>query len=300
MTQLQKYLWLIDTIKRAGSISLERLSDRWQNNKDLSDGKPLSRATFNRWRDAIYSTFNISIACQRGCGYGYYIENDDDIERDELNNWILDSFAVSNILGENLALKDRIMVDRVPSGRDYLTILLEAMRHNRVVQLSYRPFGGNTTTAYIDAYCLRLFEKRWYVVAYKHSSRAIRLYALDRMEHIEMTCDTFTMPEGFSAEKFFAKYYGIVSSVDKSTEHIVLRAYSSHRYYMSTLPLHHSQQMIDETDDYADFTLDLVPTYDFIMKLLQFGSMIEVLSPDSLRKEMQGWSADMYNLYKND
>ncbi len=36
MTQLQKYTWLIDTIRRAGKISHKDLSDRWERNKDLS------------------------------------------------------------------------------------------------------------------------------------------------------------------------------------------------------------------------------------------------------------------------
>ena len=56
MSQLQKYTWLIDTIRKAGKISLEEISDRWERNKDLSDYKPLSRATFNRWKDAIFSS----------------------------------------------------------------------------------------------------------------------------------------------------------------------------------------------------------------------------------------------------
>ena len=73
MIQLQKYTWLIDTIRRAGKISLEEISDCWERNKDLSDYKPLSRATFNRWKDAIFSQFGIIISCQRAGGYLYYI-----------------------------------------------------------------------------------------------------------------------------------------------------------------------------------------------------------------------------------
>ena len=52
MNQLQKYTWLIDTIRRAGKISHKDLSDKWERNKDLSDCKPLHRATFNRWRES--------------------------------------------------------------------------------------------------------------------------------------------------------------------------------------------------------------------------------------------------------
>lgn len=65
MTQLQKYTWLIDTIRCAGKISHKELSDKWERNKDLSDCKPLHRATFNRWRDAIFSQFGIIIDCQK-------------------------------------------------------------------------------------------------------------------------------------------------------------------------------------------------------------------------------------------
>ena len=97
MIQLQKYTWLIDTIRRAGKISLEEISDCWERNKDLSDYKPLSRATFNRWKDAIFSQFGIIISCQRAGGYLYYIENPEDIDEDKLKKWMLDSFAVSNL-----------------------------------------------------------------------------------------------------------------------------------------------------------------------------------------------------------
>lgn len=37
MNQLQKYTWLIDTIRRARKISHKDLSDRWEHEKDLSD-----------------------------------------------------------------------------------------------------------------------------------------------------------------------------------------------------------------------------------------------------------------------
>lgn len=68
MNQLQKYTWLIDTIRRAGKISHKDLSDRWSRNKDFSDGRELHRATFNRWRDAIYEQFGIMIDCRRLAG----------------------------------------------------------------------------------------------------------------------------------------------------------------------------------------------------------------------------------------
>ena len=207
MLQLQKYTWLIDTIRKAGKISLEEISDRWERNKDLSDYKPLSRATFNRWKDAIFSQFGIIISCQRAGGYLYYIENPEDIDEDELKKWMLDSFAVSNLISENLSLKGRILVSQIPSARNHLATLLEAMRENRVVTITYCGFNKSKSHQFpIEPYCVKLFENRWYVLAHNVHYDDYRIYGLDRIEDLEITTDTFKLPKDFSASDYFSNY----------------------------------------------------------------------------------------------
>ena len=301
MIQLQKYTWLIDTIRRAGKISFEEISERWERNKDLSDYRPLSRATFNRWKDAIFIQFGIIISCQRAGGYLYYIENLEDIDEDNLKKWMLDSFAVGNLIGENLSLKDRILVNQVPSARDYLAALLEAMKENRTVTITYCAFGKTKSYTFcIEPYCVKLFENRWYVLAHNVQYDDIRIYGLDRIEDLKVEDRTFKLPKDFSASDFFSSYYGIVTNMNINPERIVIRAYKDHIPYINSLPLHHSQELLEDNGEYADFELYLVPTYDFVMRLLHVGAMIEVVSPVSLRKTMKGWISDMYNLYKND
>lgn len=298
MNQLQKYTWLIDTIRRAGKISHRDLSDRWQRNKDFSDGNELHRATFNRWRDAIFEQFGIMIDCQRVGGYLYYISNPEDIDEDKLKKWMLDSFAVGNIIGENLSLKGRILVDEIPSGRDHLTTMLQAMKENRVVSITYRPFKkARGYTFPIEPYCVKLFENRWYVLAHNVHYGDIRVYGLDRVESARITDDTFRLPEDFDAAAYFSTFYGIVLANDVKPERIVIRAYCHQKHYLNSLPLHHSQRLMEDCGEYADFELYLSPTYDFVMKLLHNGSMIEVLRPESLRRTMRGWISDMYRLY---
>lgn len=299
MTQLQKYTWLIETIRRAGKISHKDLSDKWERCKDLSDCKPLPRATFNRWRDAIFSQFGIIIDCQRVGGYLYFIANPEDIDEDELKKWMLDSFAVGNLIGENLSLKDRILVDRIPSGRSHLTTLLEAMKENRVVNIEYKPF--NYSRSYpitVEPYCVKLHENRWYMLGHNLNKDTIRLYGLDRIETIEITNQEFKLPKDFSAADYFSNYFGIVIGQDTKPERIIIRVTADHTPYLKSLPLHHSQRLIEDHGAYADFELYLAPTYDFVMKLLQVGAMIEVLSPPSLRRTMQSWITDMHTLYQ--
>ena len=301
MTQLQKYTWLIETIRRAGKISHRDLSDKWERCKDLSDCKPLHRATFNRWRDAIFSQFGIIIDCQRVGGYLYYIANPEDIDEDELKKWMLDSFAVGNLIGENLSLKDRILVDQIPSGRDHLTTILEAMKENRVVNIEYKAFKYSRSFKIpVEPYCVKLHENRWYMLGHNLSKDTIRLYGLDRIESIEITDEEYKMPKDFSASEYFSNYFGIVTDNRVKPKRVVLRADKNHTPYLKSLPLHHSQRLIEDTGEYADFELYLSPTYDFVMKLLQTGAMIEVIEPMSLRKAMKGWIYEMHELYKND
>ena len=300
MTQLQKYTWLIETIRRAGKISHKDLSDRWERAKDLSDFKPLHRATFNRWRDAIFSQFGIIIECQKVGGYLYYIENPEDIDEDKLKKWMLDSFAVGNLIGENLSLRDRILVNKIPSGSDHLKTMLDAMRESRMVEITYKPFKHvHGYTFPIEPYCVKLHESRWYVLG-KNNRNEIRLYGLDRIKEAIILDSNFILPRGFDASEYFSSYYGVATGYDVKPQRIILRANENHKYYMSTLPLHDSQKLIEDCGEYADFELVLAPTYDFVMKLLQYGSMIEVISPDSLRKTMKGWISEMVELYKND
>ncbi len=301
MTQLQKYTWLIDTILRAGKISLEEISDRYERNKDLSDYKPLHRATFNRWKDAIFEQFGVIISCQRAGGYKYYIENPEAIQEDKLKNWMLDTFTVGNIIGENLSLQDRILVNQIPSGRDHLTSMLEAMKENRVVMMTYKSFVKDKSHTFpIEPYCVKLFENRWYVLAHNIRYDDIRVYGLDRIEDVELTDDTFKLPKNFSSDEYFSAYYGIVSDHRIKPERIVIRAYGNHIPYMKSLPVHHSQHLIEDNGDSADFELYVAPTYDFIMGLLHKGAMLEVISPESVRHQMRGWISEMYDLYKED
>ena len=301
MNELPKYTWLIETIRRAGKISHKDLSDKWQRHKELSDCRPLHRATFNRWRKAIYDQFSIMIECQTTGGYLYYIANPQDIDEDKLKKWMLDSYAVGNVIGENLSLKDRILVEEIPSGRDHLTTILEAMKNNHIVTITYRPFKKlHGSTFPIEPYCVRLFENRWYVLARNIRYGDIRLYGLDRMENVEVTSDTFKLPKDFNAEDYFFTAYGVVVGTGEEPEKIIIRANEDHKHYLKSLPLHHSQRLIEDVGEYADFELFLAPTYDFVMKLLQVGSMIEVIEPAHLRRTMKGWISDMYQLYKND
>lgn len=128
------------------------------------------------------------------------------------------------------------------------------------------------------------------------AAKKLKIYGLDRIRSLKVLEDTFKLPTDFSAAEYFESMYGIVS--DKETPvRIVLRAYTQHKEYIKSLPIHHSQRLIEDLGDYADFELWVTPTYDFIMRLLHDGAWLEVISPVSVRNTMKGWISDMSEHY---
>ena len=114
----------------------------------------------------------------------------------------------------------------------------------------------------------------------------MRLYALDRMTMVELTDVPFEMPADFSPQEYFSEYFGVLTD-HTPMAHVVLRAYDKTPNYLRTLPLHHSQREIACTEHYADFSLDIRPTADFLGELFSHSDGIEVLQPPELREKMR-------------
>ncbi len=74
--------------------------------------------------------------------------------------------------------------------------------------------------------------------------------------------------------------------VDKM-ERIVLRAYKNDKYYLRDLPLHSSQKEIADSDEYADFEYNLIPSTDFISQILSRCGNRKVLEPQWLADEIK-------------
>ena len=88
-----RYVWLVNTVYRAGKITFEEINERWVNN-EMSWGEDLPLKTFHNHRKAIYEIFGINIECNKRGGYYYYIENVEDIKHGNLRTWLLETFSV--------------------------------------------------------------------------------------------------------------------------------------------------------------------------------------------------------------
>lgn len=303
MTTLEKYIWVVNALYGKGErgLSLKELNDKWMRDVNVSNGQPLPRQTFDRWKGNILMAFGVNIECNIKGGYRYYISNPESLSNGEIVRWLLDAYSTANTLAQSTQLKDRILLEEVPSTRNVLTNIIEAMKENIVVLVTHKNFMHKKSYTFpVEPYCLKIFQKRWYLLAKSVNDGKMRIYGLDRLENVEATTDRFSMPEDFNAKEYFSTFFGVVTDENIAVERIIIRAYRQHQQYVRSLPIHPSQKELYANDTYADFELRLRPTYDFIMELLRVGNMIEVIEPQTLRKTMKGWASGLWDLYKND
>lgn len=299
MSLILKYIWVVKTIHRAGRITLKELNEKWRANVDLSRGEDLPRQTFDRWKSGILDLFGILIDCEQRCGYHYYIANHKELSEGKLRTWLLNTYGTAETLSSNLSIHDRILTENIPSSQDHLSTVLEAMKSNNMLHITFKAFTMKEPKRFlVEPYCVKMSAQRWYMLARNTEHKNLRLYSLDRIETVEISNTRFVLPDDFNAKDYFAEFFGIVLDESVPLQTIILRADKYHQNYMRTLPLHPTQREIFACDDYADFELKLRPTYDFYMKLMSFGNMIKVLEPKTLQEEICKWLENTIEMYR--
>ena len=275
---INRYVWFVTTIYNRGPITLEEIQHRYESH--FGCGEELSERQFHRYTDAVEELFDIEIKYSRS-QRGYVVADREGIDNMAMRKWLIQTFSVNNILHESQELKNRILLENVPSGQQHLTNIVDAMRESVALSMTYHSFHREEPSTFeVEPYCVKFFEQRWYMLG---MSDKLRIYALDRIKVLEPTERKFKLPKKFDATKFFEDYYGIIiGDEDFEVEPVALKVDSWQSKYLRTLPLHHSQVEVERNDEYSIFEYRLCPSFDFRQKLLSMGSSVEVLAPQDL------------------
>ena len=293
----KEYIWLVNTIYQARSITLEDINRKWIQT-DMSGGVEIARSTFCRHKDAIEDIFGIFIECDRKNGYQYYIGNANVLSEDSIQNWMLSTLSVNHVISESLSLQKRILLEPIPSAKGYLEQIIEAMKKKRLVTILYRKYGTDETKEHLIApYCIKLYHRRWYLLG-RYETGEFRVLSFDRIKELSITQNTFDLDEDFDAEAYFSECYGVVNIEELPVERIVLRAYGDESDYLRDLPIHHSQVEINCSNGYSDYEYSLRPTLDFCGQILSRGNRLQVIKPQSLVDKIHQMLADALKNYE--
>lgn len=281
----KRYAWLIDLLNNVDGASFQDINDAWQDEPELNpEGKELPLRTFYNHLAAIKSIFDITIERYKTDGK-YRAVIDESQFSGRMKIVLMSTLSLNNVADQYKNLKGRIQYESDPFiYPEWMRRILHAMNYGRMIRLDYRKYGDERTSSReLSPYCLKMFKRRWYLLAMEEKS--LKTFALDdRTKDVKELKKTFDFPDDFDAESYFQDTFGIRKASPKK---VVLKAFGQEIDYLRSTPLHPSQKELETSDDYAIFSLNVgIDAWEFIQEIFSRGDRIEVLEPLSLRQSI--------------
>ncbi len=295
-----KYIWILNTLLKE-ELSFKEIETRWKNTYLCEGG--LSIRTFHECREGIKDMFGLDIACDRSKGNVYYVKNPEILDKQKTGKWLLQNYSIPQDFVTYNSMRDRILLEEIPRGMDFLNAIIKAMQMYVELQVDYQRYEGeqeeHLQEFHIQPYALKVFNRRWYLLGYIKEKNDLRIIALDRFLDLKVLSKSFELPEDFDARKCFANVVGIYMNKDLPVTKVKIRAYGIQADYLRSTPLHKSQsEGRSKHGEFAEFTYKLCITPDLISQLLAMGERVEVLEPEDLKEEIKNRINQMFGLYK--
>lgn len=244
--------------------------------------------TFQRDKLAIADVFGIQISYSRKKNAHFIEEEELELSQES----VFDQLLLVEAYRETKGKADVMFFEpRRARGLEHLNGLIHAITQKKVLSFTYQKFWENEKSSkVVMPYALKEFKNRWYLLAAdyqsKNTSFFLKTYGLDRISDLNISNTSFKR-ENIDIEKAYKNSFGIISTLGKETQEILLKFDREQANYIKALPLHHSQTVIAENETETIFRVSLVPTYDFQREILSYGKRVQVLAPESFIQELK-------------
>ncbi|MBC7438731.1 MAG: WYL domain-containing protein [Flavobacterium sp.] len=283
---------------RSNPCSFKELQDYLEKNSiDEEENYMISKRTFERDIHEIGEIYKIDIEYNRSQNVYKITQDADEVKTSRL----IESFQIFNALSISDSLSNHIIIEkRKHLGTDNMHGLLHAIKNQFQVQFIHEKFDKTINKKELRTVfplALKEAKNRWYLVVKDPNDGVYKTFGLDRITDLTITNKKFEYPKDFNPEEKFEYSFGIITD---GTLPEKIKLWFSHEQanYIKSLPLHHSQKVISETDKECIVELYLSPTYDFIMELLSMGTEVKVIEPKSLQALIKERISATLKLYK--
>jgi proteasome accessory factor B len=127
-----------------------------------------------------------------------------------------------------------------------LRLLREALLYQYRVTLTYHSRGQEAPATYqVDPYTMLYYKGGLYLMGFAHNRGALRTFAVERIEGVEMGRERFEMPADFSPEEELQSAFGIV---DEEVMQVRVRFSPAVAHTVRERLWHPSQHVAEEAD----------------------------------------------------
>lgn len=169
-------------------------------------------------------------------------------------------------------------------GLEHITPLYNAIQYSKVLNLAYRSFKSKTLQSIIfHPYYLKQYKSRWFVFGLNEELNLITNLAIDRITGLEELKNDY-IPNTIDFKEYFEDIVGVTVNKDIPIAKVVLKISNELYPYIETKPLHGSQKVKENNENYTIIELELIPNYELESLILSYGEGVEIIAPESLRE----------------
>jgi len=203
--------------------------------------------------------------------------------------------AISRHLGDEI-----ISLDHNPEARglQFIEKLYQLIRDEKVISILYKPFNKpNERTFLIHPFLIKEYNNRWFLQGWVPETDKYINLGLDRVVSITVADGR---PDKAKREKLISlqkNIVGISFAADEMPVTIRLWFNKEQAPYITTKPLHASQELIAENETGITVDLQLVPNFELEQLILSYGERVKVMEPLLLQQriaERLGLALDNY------
>lgn len=284
LTQVRRISLLLAFLKRNPYKTKEEILDYFEEND-----KGFNERTLYRLNQTLSRDFGIEIVFDYNYD-GYYFDEDKSTNPEAFLS-LLEILVTAELFSTNFKEKNnalsyvefenRAAIETLPNFKT----VLNAIQLQLPINFNHHSFYHLKEEIYtLKPYFLKQYQNRWYVIG--ETEKGYRTFGIDRIENITMGTKKFK-PKTEEAKDKFSHVIGL-NYVDHKMETIKLSFNISQKPYLISLPLHSSQKEVNP-DNETSFAIELLihPNFEFRQQILKYGSLVKVLEPQWLAKEIK-------------
>jgi len=179
--------------------------------------------------------------------------------------------------------------------RDSIDTISEAAAQRKIIEIEYFTMSRKEKTRRkVAPYKIWFFDGAFYLVGNCGLREDIRIFAIDRIKSLELTGETFEMPQDFKVEEFMQSSFGVFHG---KPQNVRIRFASEVAGYISEKIWHRTQKIKPQKDGSLIFEARVAGTDEIKFWLMTWGSKAEVLAPAALRDEIAAEAKAMLKNY---
>jgi len=179
--------------------------------------------------------------------------------------------------------------------RDIIDQVSEAAVQKKYIEMDYYTMSRKSKTRRrVAPYKVWFFDGTFYLIGNCGLRGDVRIFALDRIRHLEKTDEVFELPADFDIDEFMRASFGIFHG---EPVNVKIWFASEVAGYNSEKVWHETQQIQKQNDGSLIFEAEIAGTQEIKFWIMNWGSKALVLAPESLRNELRAEAAAMLENY---